>query len=950
MKKLILFSTLLFLASTILVAQTDRIPFLSNGKYGIVDEKGKIIIPTNFEDIVVHTENKIIAVLKNDLWAVYNMKGIRLLDHVIKDQKTYGTPGPIVRKVRSKLYLYGKGNPAPSTNLVVISDAYAKVDYFINPEAPIKHYEPYNQKNRSSKKRISGFGFHVPNNHIVTTRDNLFMAIDSLGKEKLTIPVEDAFIINNEVIGVGKDGLFAIYNNKKRLTEHIYSDILSLTKGELFCGILKTPTEKSSSKKEYHLFDKYGKIFTKSENSFSSTKNSVIIKNQNGESTLYDSSLKKVKSFGNNEIKLAGYGKLYSVISTGSIINNKTRARSKGLYDINGNMLLDTIYTKIKVDNKYVLCSIDNMHSVLDSNLNKLIECDTVKSLTPSSAEGMFHYSVAGPTYKDLFGLMDINQKPIIKADNHSIRTYECIDFALVVTDSSSSLVRISDNKIIASTKNRSKISVDCVKRKISVPTDTSYITLDFLGNVIKERMNNRSKTKSTIKSKYKIKEIGKMYALTNSDGNLVDNNRYKKIEIITDPKTKKTAYFCVYAENQHPSCKVLNDDLKEITPAGYSIAERWVRKMKYNKGTIYVANDADVAISKYKFKSGIVDFDGNWLVKPFTGRFNFIDDGVYLVSDYDSKRNIFYNAQGNKVNTLDYDIISKMNGSDYFQNRIPVGILQDRSYIKKLEDVIKTFDTDHPSSDDKEKDFKKIKEGLETTLQKLEENNRKIKAIGEPDILYGYVNKLGKQIIPLKYISATCFGMSEPYATVSEKDKNGNISTHIIDTLDNKIVSVPYESLSNLQNGYYSCKSNGFYGIVDSIGNAKTDFIYNTIRSSRDDKKIYTASDSTSNYIIGKRFKTIRLEPSDGIEVKKINAKYFYAKLSFKVADTYKSTHKFHIYSYDLELIEKFDDINEISEKFNTKKLPIEYLSITKSDKTKVVYNLKEKKLLEDK
>jgi len=923
-------------------AQGLRLPQYSNGSYGVVDNNGKVILKTIYDDVVIHNQNKVICVLKNDLWAVYTLDGIQLLDHVIKNNSINfrtGNKGPVISGMTNLNTIYGIGKSV-KTGLVVCHDNYAKVKYFINPNSPIDSYKPYRQIEKRAKLTSVYYRTHIGNNFMVTTRDDMFMSIDSTGKERLSSGKDEAVILSNNLIAMGENNLYALFEDNTQRTDFIYSRFSILEANGLFYGVCSVPGEDDKPEKEYHLFDHKGNVFVKSRSAFSSKDNLIIANETNGKSTIYDANLDVKSTYDSLTISFIKLGeKIYvrSIDERTETGKNKYNSEKKiSLNNVEGELILDPVYNSIERKKNHLYCKYDNTIAILDSNLNVVIKADSIYALTITDKPGLFKFTI-NDNYSYLNGLMDLNNKILIPAKYQYLTVYPCTDLVALANKDSLIFVNYKNNNILESTKNQ-YFEVDCTKETYKIFIDSEVVRKDFDGNVIKVLAKSKVR-ESESSTKYQAIKQGKLYILADREGNAVNNIKYKDIEIITDPKTEKTVYFCVITENKHPNCIVYNDNLEKITPPGYSISGRWVRHMKHNKGTVFIGNDADILKNRYSFRSGIIDFDGNWLVNPFFGLFKFIDDGVFLVTDYDQKKNIFYNTKGEVVNTRDYDMITEMSGSDYFQNRIPVGILLDRSYIEKVEEVAKTLDNDIEISGDHK-----------TELAKMKENYSKIEALGMPDVLYGYVNKLGKEIIPPKYTSATTFGMRKPYATVSEKDEKGNVYTHMIDTLDNKIVSVPYESLTPLYGGYYACKSEGMLGVSDSIGNAMTPFQWDLLRLAISDKKICIASDSTANYLIDAQFNIVTLEVSDKMEAKPLDDSYFYVKLSNKIPDTYKYIDKFYVYSYENNLVASFDDITSISSKFNNKDLPKDYMSISRTSNSKsVIFNLNEKRYLEE-
>ncbi|MBK7222363.1 MAG: hypothetical protein IPH94_13855 [Saprospiraceae bacterium] len=148
---------------------------------------------------------------------------------------------------------------------------------------------------------------------------------------------------------------------------------------------------------------------------------------------------------------------------------------------------------------------------------------------------------------------------------------------------------------------------------------------------------------------------------------------------------------------------------------------------MDENPGTLCVVNDADVVKNKYSFRFGICDYKGKWIVSPFVGTFKYIEPGLFILHYYEEKKIKFFDNMGNRTCDQDFLMIEKGNGSDFFQNRILVGIVKDPNYMKKVEAL----------------NLEKLE--MEVAVEKL-------KALGEPEMLYGFLNKSGKMVLDLKY------------------------------------------------------------------------------------------------------------------------------------------------------------------------------------------------------
>jgi hypothetical protein len=88
-------------------------------------------------------------------------------------------------------------------------------------------------------------------------------------------------------------------------------------------------------------------------------------------------------------------------------------------------------------------------------------------------------------------------------------------------------------------------------------------------------------------------------------------------------------------------------------------------------------------------------------------------------------------------------------------------------------------------------------------------------------DVVYGYINKEGKQVLPVKYLDATDFGRNLAYVLEKEKrgyiDKTGNYMT----ILPNAVGSQFHEGMSSVTNQHYKS------GFINKNGDLVIDYKY---------------------------------------------------------------------------------------------------------------------------
>jgi WG containing repeat len=78
---------------------TDRSKFIKkqDGKFGVVDTKGKIIIPLEFDEINRYYLNDIILVKKNNLWGAYRNDGYKVVETKYTSISTFKVSAPFAK-------------------------------------------------------------------------------------------------------------------------------------------------------------------------------------------------------------------------------------------------------------------------------------------------------------------------------------------------------------------------------------------------------------------------------------------------------------------------------------------------------------------------------------------------------------------------------------------------------------------------------------------------------------------------------------------------------------------------------------------------------------------------------------------------------------------------------------------------------------------------------------
>ncbi len=389
---------------------------------------------------------------------------------------------------------------------------------------------------------------------------------------------------------------------------------------------------------------------------------------------------------------------------------------------------------------------------------------------------------------------------------------------------------------------------------------------------------------------------------LPNRDSKTITGKSFKDILAIKDKAKNESVYICEFADKEHPTTLTYNDNLQIITPKGYSIPTYLKDYNKKNPGTLFVVNDESVIKNHDRYTSGICDYKGKWIIPPFTGYVKHAEEGLLIVVDYDKKAIITYDQKGNRTNNIDF-YESEVNT---FQNRILVSILDDPTYIKRLESL-----------------FNKDEE-----ITNLDDALKKMDKLGKPKLKYGFINKKGKLVLDLKYIGAKPFSMNSNKTFVA-MEKNGKIISQIIDTSGHVYQEFEYAEVAELDSTHYKAKKDSLWGITDKNGKALTTFQYTSIYKeykypiyhARNENKWYIIDSTYTEHYLGEWY-NVRSNYLTDHYVVRINPEYG-VKGEFE--------NRYIIYNKKLKEVARFDNLVAVDDNYSGAKLPPNVLYIQK-------------------
>ena len=378
---------------------------------------------------------------------------------------------------------------------------------------------------------------------------------------------------------------------------------------------------------------------------------------------------------------------------------------------------------------------------------------------------------------------------------------------------------------------------------------------------------------------KYRVISENNKFGVINENGDVLVSPIYDEIDI---PNPSKPIFICMYnynIDNQQYSIKVLNDKAEQILYQ-YVIVEA----IKINPIISEIPYEKSVLKYKQDCKYGLIDLDGNVIVKPKYEQIDSLDykEGLLLVkkdekygvinikgdivikTKYDTVKTDGYYEEGVGFNKIGFIIGNKINEEyklgyiDFKGNQI-----LDIKYnqIERIQNISSNEDTYLVAFENGKAGFYKNKENiikheyedivfdLNNNCLILQKNSKQgisningnieidikydnifisgkyINAFNEGNIdIYNYITK---QKLNYNNIIAINETLNEKYAIViTDKEKH-----KILDLEKNEIKIEEYDYLEHLYEDYFIANINDKYGIVNINGNEVVKFKYDFIQ-----------------------------------------------------------------------------------------------------------------------
>lgn len=393
----------------------------------------------------------------------------------------------------------------------------------------------------------------------------------------------------------------------------------------------------------------------------------------------------------------------------------------------------------------------------------------------------------------------------------------------------------------------------------------------------------------------YKVISENNKFGVINKNGEVVVSPIYDEIDI---PNPSKPVFICMYnynVDNQQYNIKVLNDKAEQILYQ-YVVVEA----IKINPTISEIPYEKSVLKYMQDDKYGLIDFDGNVIVKPEYEQINSLDykEGLLLVKK-DGKFGVI-NIKGATVVKAKYDEIQSdgyyEDGAGFNKIGFIIGEKIDDEYkfgyinfkgkqildikynqIERIQNTSKNEDTYLVAFENNKAGFYKNKENiLKHEYEDIAYDLNNDCLILQKDFKQGISDLSGNIVIDIqydniyisgKYVNAQNSSNVDVYDYVTKQKLNlenviavnetlnsnyaiviTNDEKHkILDIQKNEIKTEEYDYLEYMYDEYFIANNKEKFGIVDINGKELVKFKYDFIQKISDNKIVQCVVDKNN-------------------------------------------------------------------------------------------------------
>ena len=894
MNKKYSFLTFILLFNTILVyGQLIRLPSDVNGKVAIVDENNVQTLSELYNDAIFYNEFQVMLLMNEEFWwGVYHFDGRMIIDHIIKSQRVgINYNNPIVKKVTK-----AHGRPFIVENDALLLQIDANFDdkrFYFNPNNIQKTYKAYQiEKLNMNESELSISSIHknrqryYPSLIKVYNDPNSINFIDTNGIETLKINAKSGAIINEDFTFVSQGNSYAVVDNKSGfpITDFKFSDLRSMRNDSILI-LEEKYLNNNKERTKFHLYTCFNKFKLIDSADVYGRINENILVHKDDEVLLYNIKGDKLKSISKNDYYLSLGSNIYVV--------KKTDDQNYEFSSLKGDIIYKDIYSVNKLGDQHIsLINQFNETTIINDKAEVVFVVKDVDVMMKLKNKPYFIVMKdIGNSYH--YSIINTKNETIIDQNYNMIDTTSFENLIICKDVDSISIFDLNKNKAIVTKSNSWNLDYKYKKRFI-FSNDVQEDIYDQEGNLLSNRLLN-------IKTKYKYKKEKSGEQLVDSQNNPVINKIFKTIRY--SRFKNETLYICTLGDETY----IYNDSLKQLLPENWVI--RWNMMDRIGSlGLLVIYNLKDREGFSMNHKLGVMKLDGEWLVKPFNGRF-ITEHEIISLWNNDEQKNIIITTNG----VLDHNDNIVRIFDQYVKNRAMVTICTDKEYMKKVRAI-------NPRN--------------MTFSDSLLINDAQNK------IKFGYINKYGDIVIQPKYYAATSFDSKTFHAIVSSYD-NGKPKTQIIDTSENVIFDTDFETLKIINYDKFIVSANKKFGIITKSHETKIPLDYSKIEEIKG-SEILLAYINDEAYLIDSLYRILSIGPVKFENVIR-SGEYLiviHNKLDKKIG---------LIFNGNYDLIHTLTRFNSISTLYNSQPLTEGFINIYDIDKRENrIFDINKKKFLE--
>lgn len=597
------------------------------------------------------------------------------------------------------------------------------------------------------------------------------------------------------------------------------------------------------SENDYDILNTNGEVIINSQSKPRIYSSETITIETNNKQCIYNPKIDSIYEYPYQFIKNVLEDK-FVIISTAKndsefYIRNRKKAKY-GLININGEIILDTLYQSIQFHNGAFILT-KNGNSYLSNLNNSLVDSTEFKSIFPLNEElllaklhndktkvlslsGKSHFN--GKTFdefkflkqenyytaknNEIVSILDSTLTEEIKFQADAIyRDYVRNDRYIVSVNGKTGIINSKQETIVPIQYDR------CSYRRnnfIILTNNDKKGIADSKGNIILEPLYEDIQIEIVKGETILRPKKNGLYASYNLDGKKLSefnsrssylsgrtvnwhhhNNSYHFTDFHRSPlNVNSKDFFTGFTKLDSVFIAVLyrRDTINEVIVDG-KLFQDWgedydsVEKVNISDGLFVASKNG---------KQGIIDIKQN-IILPLANQQIIEVNNEFVIS---KKRNkyLLFNNQGKQINKLGYDYVSDSSNNG---RRVVGNIIPDKYY---------EYIT-HPCI-----------EGRRDTILK-------------PQMNYGYINKYGELFIPLEYSST--FRYFEDYTYLAKGYIDGKKECYLMDTVGNVVLKTKSDKLYPLNHtdnsGYYIAEIKGKHGLIDRKGNTVIPFEHSAIQ-----------------------------------------------------------------------------------------------------------------------